>query len=121
MINGQKKGKSFEREIVHIFEKNFGKGFMRVPQSGAAFGKSNRVRIEGIDENFVSQMTGDLVVPPGFPFNLECKAYKDFEFHQVVYGSCRKLDEWLEQAESDAEVSDKKFLLIMKLSDMLNG
>ena len=69
MINGKKKGASFEREVVKVFTEHFGKGFMRTPHSGATFGKSNRVRIDGIDEGFVNQMTGDLVVPQTFPFS----------------------------------------------------
>jgi len=117
MVMSKRKGNSFERDIVNIFKKEFeDEGFMRTPHSGATFGKSNRYRMEGIDEGFSHQMTGDLVVPKKFPFSLECKAYKNFEFHQVLQGENKTLDKWIEQAKDDAEVSEKEMLIVMKFN-----
>jgi hypothetical protein len=116
MVASKKKGNRFELEVSKILNQHFGEGFMRTPNSGATFGKGNRYRMQGIDDGFSHQMTGDLVVPKGFPFSIECKSYKDFEFHQVLQGENKTLDGWIAQAESDAKACNKEMILIMKFS-----
>lgn len=117
-VNGKNKGSSFERDIVKEFKRIFNdEGFMRTPHSGATFGKTNRSRMVGIDEGFSHQMTGDLVVPSGFSFSIECKAYKDLDFHNIIKGSSKQLDEWIEQAKFDADECDKAFLLVIKINN----
>jgi hypothetical protein len=117
-INSKAKGSSFERDIVNRFKILFeDDGFMRTPHSGAQFGASNRHRMQGIDEGFSHQMCGDLVVPEKFPFSIECKAYKDLDFHNIINGSCTTLDEWIEQAEDDAQASDKEMLIVIKINN----
>lgn len=116
-VNGKQKGNSWERDIANMFSEEFEDTFRRVPNSGAIVGGLNRKLIkEGLRQDAVEILAGDIIVPKDFPFSLECKSYQDFEFHRVVQGSCKTLDGWIEQAESDANVSKKDFLLIMKFN-----
>jgi Holliday junction resolvase len=114
-VNGKKKGNAFEREIANKFSEEFNDTFKRVPMSGGLVGGVNRKIVEqGLREDAVEILAGDVISPEGFPFSIECKSYKDFEFHQVLQGENKVLDEWIKQAEDDAKVSNKEMFLVMK-------
>ena len=116
-INSKKKGNSFELALSKDFKILFDdEGFMRSPSSGALFGQSNRYRMQGIAEGFAHQVIGDLVVPENFPFSIECKAYGELDFHNIINGKCSKLDEWIVQAEDDALASKKEMLIVIKIN-----
>ncbi len=116
-VNSKKKGNGWEREIANLFSENFNDTFKRVPQSGALVGGVNRKIVnDGLRSDAVEILAGDVITPKDFPFSLECKSYKDFEFHQVVSGCNKTLDKWIEQAQSDADVSKKQFLILMKFN-----
>lgn len=44
--------------------------------------------------------------------NLEGKFYKDFAFHQVLQGSCKQLDDWIEQLLISADPGDLNLLAL---------
>jgi len=118
-VNGNKKGKCWERELCKKLEELFPTNkFQRVPQSGAFFGGKNRYRAEGAREDAKEILSGDIICPQGFPFSVECKSYKDFPFHKILKGECKELDEWIKQAESDAEVSRKNMIIFMKFNNI---
>ena len=117
-VNGNKKGKNWERELCHKLEEQFDDKFKRVPASGAHFGGSNISRAEGIREDAKEILSGDLICPLGFPFSIECKSYKAFPFHKILQGECKELDEWIEQARQDASLSDKEFIVFMKFNNI---
>jgi Holliday junction resolvase len=117
-VNGKQKGNAYERQVVNAFKVLFeDEGFLRNWSSGSIFGGQNRSRIKGVDTDFSEKVVGDIIVPEKFPFTIECKSYKDLDFHNIINGSCKKLDEWIEQAEGDAEVGDTYMLLVVKINN----
>ena len=116
-INSKSKGNTFEREVVKLFTEQFGEGFQRVPCSGAIFGKTNMKRSHGMSEECINTLTGDLITPESFPYSLEYKFHKDLEFHQLIQGKCKKMDDWLEQSSQDAVLSGKVPLVVFKLNN----
>lgn len=116
-VNGQIKGKTFERDIVHILTEKFGPGFSRIPQSGAAFGGSNFKRALGFSNNAIQCLTGDLITPDGYPFSIECKSHKDLAFNLLLSGSCQKMDEWISQSSQDAKLNNKEPIVVFKLNN----
>lgn len=117
-VNGKKKGNSFERTVVKEFKELFNhEGFERNAFSGSLYGGSNRFRMQGKDKDHTGSVVGDVIVPTGFPFTLECKAYKDLDFHNIIQGESKQLDEWISQAEDDANSVDKDFILIIKINN----
>lgn len=116
MMNSKKKGNVWELFIANLFTEHFGQVFKRVPSSGALVGGKNRKLTEGLRSDAVEILGGDIISPINFPFSIEAKCYKDFEFHQALQGSNKTLDGWIEQAEGDAKVSGKEFLLVMKFN-----
>lgn len=109
------KGSGFEREIAKYLSDLYGESFIRAPGSGAYVGGKNQNRTEILHEGQIRSFKGDIV--PGQSFdalNIECKFYADFPFHQVLSGSCRQLEEWLDQLmdvheEGDFDVLFMKF------------
>jgi hypothetical protein len=116
VTNSKKKGNRWELDVAHLFTENFEGEFRRVPQSGAFFGGANRKRAEGVRADAQEILSGDIITPENFEFSIECKSYKDLEFHQMYLGKCASLDRWIEQGEEDASFSKKKMLLIIKIS-----
>ena len=109
------KGSGFEREVAKFLSDLYGESFIRAPGSGAYVGGKNQNRTEILHEGQIRSFKGDIV--PGQSFdalNIECKFYADFPFHQVLSGSCRQLEEWLDQLmdvheEGDFDVLFMKF------------
>jgi Holliday junction resolvase len=116
-INGNRKGKCWERDFSKILGETFGGEFRRVPQSGAFFGGQNRSRAVGVREDAKEILSGDIIVPQNFPFSIECKSYKELDFHRIIRGESKQLDGWIEQAEDDAKFSNKKMLLAIKIKN----
>jgi hypothetical protein len=117
-INSKGKGNAFERDIVKLFKVLFeDEGFERNAFSGSLYGGSNRHRMQGMNEEHTSAVCGDIICPKDFPFSIECKAYKELDFHNIINGKCTTLDEWIEQAEDDAKASNKEMLVIIKINN----
>ena len=117
-VQSKKKGNNFERDVVHLFKDLFkDEGFERNAFSGSLYGGSNRHRMQGMNEEHTSAVCGDIICPKDYPFSIECKAYKDLDFHNIINGSCKTLDEWIDQAEDDAKATNKKVLIIIKINN----
>ena len=109
------KGSGFERETAKFLSETYEESFIRAPGSGAYVGGKNQNRTEILHEGQIRSFKGDIV--PGQSFhklNVECKFYADFPFHQLQSGSCRQLEEWLDQLmdvhdEGDFDVLFMKF------------
>lgn len=108
MTSPQKaKGNAWERKVAEHLTALYGEKFIRVPHSGAYIGGSNAHRKEYLHEGQIRSFKGDIVPGQSFPkFNAECKSYKDFPFHQLFQGSCKQLDEWIEQTMDVADTGD---------------
>ena len=105
-INSKKKGSSAELELSKLLTKHFGLTFARV---GVASGA--RVKNTELPDHAVGVMTGDLIVPNGFRFSVECKAVNtDIDF----LAPSALFDKWLAQAKDDAESINKTPLLCWK-------
>jgi len=115
-MNSNKKGKSWELEASHLLQEYFGGTFNRVPRSGAMFGGKNIKYAEGQREDVKEIMSGDIICPEDFPFSVEAKSYSSFDFSKLYSGECKVLDEWIEQADSDAVLSDREPLILMKFN-----
>jgi Holliday junction resolvase len=108
------KGSSFEREVAKELSKLYNESFIRTPSSGAYVGGTNVVRKEYLSEGQVQSFRGDIIPPDDWKyFNVECKSYADFPFHQFLYqGNIRLLDNWIEQILEVAEEKDLNLLIL---------
>ena len=101
------KGSSFERDVAAYLSKIYELSFIRVPNSGAYIGGKNTARKETLDTSQVRSFKGDLIPPEGWVyFNAECKAYKDFPFHQLFSGNVKQLESWIDQCMTVADPGD---------------
>jgi hypothetical protein len=114
MTSPQKaKGNSWERTIAIYLSELYGESFIRVPGSGAYIGGKNQSRTQFLHEGQIRNFKGDIVPGESFTkFNAEAKSYADFPFHQVLAGSCKQLDTWLDQLMSVAEDGDLNILFV---------
>jgi hypothetical protein len=112
MTSPQKsKGNSWEREAAQFLSKLYGESFVRVPNSGAYIGGSNTHRKKNLSKNQIKGFKGDIIPPDSWKnFNMECKSYKDFPFHQVLQGLCNQLEIWIDQLMEVAEPTDINIL-----------
>lgn len=116
-VNSKSKGNTFERQVVKILSEHFNDEFKRTPSSGAITGGSNRSKVENLREDAREILSGDIIVPDGFDFAIECKAYKDEPyFHHLLQGSSKVMDDWIEQADEDAKYCNKQPLIIFKVN-----
>ncbi len=122
-VNGKNKGSTFERKIANMLSERFEpvtgvkQGFRRNPDSGAFFGGSNVRRT--MTHNLEHANFGDIICPENFIFSVECKHYKSAPaYSSVVKGSIKQWDDWLKQAEQDAQSSNKKTFLIIKYNNV---
>jgi hypothetical protein len=114
-VNGKAKGNRVELEFAKIFSKRFDKPFKRVPQSGA-FSTINKN--EGLDESVLNTLSGDIIPPENFKFSIEVKSRKDFNFWDLLNNDTEnEIDNWLEQAQEEAEITKKEPLLIIKINN----
>lgn len=114
------KGSAFERECASVLNKLFSTThFARAPGSGAMFGKSNATRASTSAQHNIDALCGDISTPIDFPYSIECKSYGAAtgpNFYNVVSGSDRVLDKWINQAELDAKTKNKLPLLLIKIT-----
>lgn len=107
------KGNSFEREIAAKLTDLYGESFIRAPGSGAYVGGSNSSRKQFLHEGQVRSFKGDIIPGQSFPkMNAEAKSYKDFPFYQLLHGSCKILDGWIEQMLEVADEGDFNILFM---------
>jgi len=107
------KGNSFEREVAVYLSQTYNESFIRAPGSGAYVGGKNQSRKEFLHEGQIRSFKGDIVPGLSFSrFNAECKSYADFPFHQVLAGSCKVLDGWLDQMMDVSEEKDVNILFM---------
>jgi hypothetical protein len=107
------KGNSFERILALKLSQLYGETFIRAPGSGAYVGGSNSIRKDYLHEGQIRSFKGDIV--PGQSFskmNAEAKSYKDFPFHQLLQGSCKQFDGWIEQMLEVADQGDFSILFM---------
>ena len=108
-INSRRKGHDFERDIVQMLNQYYGikeetYKWKRVPQSGG-FDKRN--------------FPGDVYtmhphLATAKKFSIECKFHKDWKLEDLINGNKPSIQEWWDQARTDAEIGGKCPLLLFK-------
>jgi len=110
------KGNSWELEVSKFLSTIYGSTFLRVPSSGAFVGGKNTHRKLSLDSGQLSSKKGDIHPPQDWKhFNLECKSYADFPFHQLWYADVKILDAWIQQ-QRDVEDDGDLNLILIKIS-----
>lgn len=105
------KGSGYERQVADFLTNLYGEKFLRAPGSGAYVGGKNSVRKEFLHEGQIRTFKSDIVPGQSFPrMNIECKAYKDFPFHQLFSGNVKILDAWITQATTAEDAGDLTML-----------
>jgi len=105
-INSCRKGANAELELAKILTERFGMTFARVGVSSGA-----RVKNTKLPDSAIGVMTGDLIVPDGFRFAIECKSVNvNIDF----YAESLQFDKWLRQATDDAQSIGKIPMLCWK-------
>jgi uncharacterized protein YggU (UPF0235/DUF167 family) len=105
-INSKQKGNRAELELSKILTKRFGMPFARVGVSSGARPKQVKLGREAAET-----FTGDLILPKGFRFSVECKAVN---VNVDLLGESALFDKFLHQAEADAKSIGKLPLLCWK-------
>jgi hypothetical protein len=109
-VNGNRKGKRVERELVAVLNQRFGSGFSRSVGSGNRWGQ-----VKGLPKHAIDSFTGDLVCPENFRFVCESKGgYNKIELSSAIDGAITDIDNFLEQVEDDSKRCNRPPLLFYK-------
>ena len=107
------KGNAWELVVAKFLSDTYNESFLRVPSSGAFVGGKNTFRKATIDKAQLQSKKGDIHPPMGWNhFNLECKSYADFPFHQLWYADVKILDSWIAQQKEVEDEGDLNLILI---------
>lgn len=108
------KGSSWERTVAKQLTEMYGETFIRAPGSGAYVGGQNSERKLMMHEGQIRALKGDIVPPDDWKyFNVECKSYADFPFHQLLGTKpVLLLEEWIEQTLDAADPGDCNILFM---------
>lgn len=107
------KGNSWELEVAKFLTETYGLTFLRVPSSGAFVGGKNTHRKSTLDQGQLSSKKGDIHPPSEWKhFNIECKSYADFPFHQLWYANVKILDGWIQQQLAVEDEGDLNLIFI---------
>lgn len=110
-INSKDKGRRGESDLCKVLSARFKDkpGFFRTVGSG------NRWYHATLTEQAKQVLTGDIVCAEGFAFSIECKyGYADIDLSSAFDNGSKQLDEFLAQAEKDANRVSKKPMLCWK-------
>lgn len=110
------KGNAWELEVAKFLSNLYKESFIRIPSSGAFVGGKNTFRKSQIDAAQLQGKKGDIHPPEAWKhWNMECKSYADFPFHQLWYADVKILDAWIQQ-QKDVEDEGDLNLILIKIS-----
>lgn len=122
-VNSKNKGNAFERKIANKLSERFEPhtgltdAFRRNIDSGSFFGATNQKRIQSHGTEHAN--FGDILTPADFKFAVECKHYKTAPtFGSIIKGEYKLFDEWIGQAQQDAENAGKQWMVIAKFNNV---
>ena len=123
-VNSKAKGSSNELKISKILSQHLAPlNFKRSQQSGAIVGGQNSFRASDYSKLTLGLFTGDVVPAnecvdgnPRFKFVVECKAYKEAERMEALFGTSH-IYAWLEEVKIDAAKIDKRGIVIFKFNN----
>lgn len=90
--------------------------FSRTPRSGGFLSNQQKSQLMAEVEESVRALSGDLIAPKAFKFNLELKNYKNSPLLHKLYtkGGDRHMNEWVSQSRRDA-VNEDMFMIIFHI------
>lgn len=107
------KGNSWELDVAKFLSSLYNETFLRVPSSGAFVGGKNSHRKSTLDQGQIQSKKGDIQPPSSWThFNIECKSYADFPFHQLWNSDVKILDSWIAQQKEVADEGDLNLIFI---------
>ncbi len=107
------KGNAWELEVSKFLSVTYSESFLRIPSSGAFVGGKNTFRKTQIDAAQLQGKKGDIHPPEAWKhWNIECKSYADFPFHQLWTTDVKILDAWIQQQKDVEDVGDLNLILI---------
>jgi hypothetical protein len=107
------KGNSWELEVAKFLSETYNESFLRIPSSGAFVGGKNNFRKATIDAAQLQGKKGDIHPPAAWThWNIECKNFADFPFHQLWYADVKILDSWIAQQKEVEDEGDLNLILI---------
>lgn len=110
------KGNSWELEVSKFLSVTYNDSFIRIPSSGAFVGGKNNFRKTMLGESQIQSKKGDIHPPESWKhWNLECKSYAQFPFHQLWTSDVKILDAWIKQ-QKDVEDEGDLNLILIKIS-----
>ena len=111
-INGNRKGKSVERNLCKLLNDFFGQdaNFSRSVGSGNRWSQAN------LSDQAKQVYSGDICVPEGFKWVIESKGgYEDdMDFSNAADGSLPQLNKFIEQVNRDAEFTGRNPIICWK-------
>jgi len=109
-VDGKAKGDRTERNLCKFLGKHFGEEFSKAPGSGA-----RTSQVAYLPEHAKKTLTGDICVPEGFKWVIECKGgYEDDMNLTNVCEGVACLDEFIEQVTKDSEYCGRKPIIFWK-------
>jgi len=112
-VDGGRKGKRVERELVGILNERFAhlnKTFSRSVGSGNRWGQ-----VKNMPKHAKETLTGDICCPEGFRFVLESKGgYNKIDLNNIFESGNTELDSFLQQVTDDSKRCGKIPVLIWK-------
>lgn len=113
-VDGGKKGKRVEREIVAILNERF--SHMKEKTFSRSIGSGNRWgQVSNLPKHAKETLTGDICCPEGFKFVIESKGgYNKIDLNSIFEHGNSELDSFLKQVTDDSKRCNKTPLLIWK-------
>lgn len=108
------KGDRAEREICQLLNARFpGKNFERSVGSGNRWGQ-----VKSLPEHAKTTLLGDICPPEGFKWVLESKSgyEKEIDFHSILEKGNAKVEEFMKQAQDEANRSGRPPMIFYKRS-----
>jgi Holliday junction resolvase len=112
-VNGNRKGKRVERELVAVLNdrfKGYTESFSRSVGSGNRWGQ-----VKNLPTHAKETFSGDICCPKGFKFVLESKGgYNKIDLNSVFEDGISDLDSFLEQVQDESKRTGKMPMLLWK-------
>jgi hypothetical protein len=113
-VDGGKKGKRVEREIVGILNNRF--SHLKEKTFSRSVGSGNRwAQVKNLPKHAKDTLTGDICCPEGFNFVIESKGgYNKIDLNSIFESGNTELDNFLKQVSDDSKRCGKMPLLFWK-------
>lgn len=113
-VDGKAKGNRTELQLCKLLTQHFGEEFSKAPGSGSRWSQVNY-----LPEHAKKTLTGDICVPEGFLWVIECKGGYDnkIDLNGVCNGKeIATLESFIEQSSRDAVYCGRKPMICWKRS-----